>query len=207
MTIDSLVSDLKPAPRFSATHLWAYGLIALFACAVWVLTALGLRPELQVLTRPMPIIKPLLLLSVALLALGGVAHLARPGGRLPLWAWGGTALIVVSLLVGGVWESLSRGESFWAPLSSPFIKCWIVTLVGGAISYAALWALWLRRAAPSQPMAFGALSGLAISALMATAYTLHCRGDMAVYILVYYGAPLVLMTLIGAALGRWLYRW
>ena len=65
----------------------------------------------------------------------------------------------------------------------------------------------VRRAAPTNLVRAGAAAGLVAGGISALAYALHCTGDSAPFVAVWYGGTIVLCTLAGAALGPRLLRW
>lgn len=207
---EDLIHDLKPVRALKSAHLWALALTALILCAAFVVGVYDFRPEFhdtRWLSQWIVVGKPLLLLLIGLAALTLTARLARPDGepsRPALYSLMGlSGAVGVTVL----FDLITRGSSTLNALSEPFMLCWQVVLTGGVVSYAALWGLWLRRAAPANPVAFGGLSGLAVGALMAAAYALHCDRDWPLYILVFYGAPVLILGALGAILGPKLYRW
>ena len=65
----------------------------------------------------------------------------------------------------------------------------------------------LRRGATSEPMAAGALAGLASAGLAILAYGLFCNEDSPLFIATWYSLAALIVGLAGAALGRAMLRW
>ncbi len=158
--------------------------------------------------NPTAVIKPLLFLTLGLTSIWAVTGLTRPEGRLklryllPVLAVGGIVLgnFVSELAIfgfNGIGEKLNGGVTV----------CFTTILCGGMAGLIILWRFWLRRAATTQPVALGAMSGLATASLMASAYALHCNMDAPVYIVLIYGLAVVVFTGFAALLGGKLLRW
>jgi hypothetical protein len=82
----------------------------------------------------------------------------------------------------------------------------------GAIVFASLPALAIvlaamRRGAPTRPVRAGALAGLLAGSLGGLAYTIACINDGAAFVAVWYTLAIVVVSGIGAALGRRLLSW
>lgn len=207
--IDDLVGQLKPAKRLSVAALWLGAGMGFVAAAVYVVSLYGIRPGVLSGYVPlMAIIKPLIFLVISVAALSAVAALARPQGRMtgghvafvllmPVLVLGITALEVAVAGWGSVGEGLKGGTQL----------CFTTILCGGMAGLVALWRLWLRQTATSQPRLLGAMAGLAVASLMATAYALHCNMDAPIYILLVYGLPVAAISLLAAVAGGKLLRW
>ncbi len=213
-TIDSLVNRITPVKALQASTLWRGAALTVAIAAVYIVFLYGVRSEIKILTPPMllhrPIIllKPLLFLLLGVCALRGVVELARPEGQLRFGV-----LLPILLLFGAVLGVVINDLSVYgvkanfdnifgaAPLCAMTILC------GGTVGVVLMWRFWLRRSATSHPAQLGAMSGLAAAGLMAGAYALHCNMDKAIYLLLIYGAAVAVFTGISALIGRTLYRW
>ncbi|MFT3998325.1 MAG: DUF1109 domain-containing protein [Asticcacaulis sp.] len=213
--IERLAQRVRPVSPLRMRGLAVWAIAFLIAGAVFVLGAYGVRPEWRDLFTAGrmpdtmgPLFKTGLFLFMAGLSLWGISGLSRPEGRLKsvaLWCLG---LIVGGLmLLTGAQVFLTGWGATLASLKGGVSNCFLIVLSGGLIGLGAGWALWLRRAAPSDPVRFGALSALAASALMTVAYSLHCPHDAPVYLLLVYLTPNLVLAALGALSGRWLYRW
>ena len=68
--------------------------------------------------------------------------------------------------------------------------------------------LWmLRRAAPASPALAGAAAGLVAALSGATLYAFHCFDDSPLFVAAWYTLATVIVTAVGALLGRRLLRW
>jgi hypothetical protein len=131
---------------------------------------------------------------------------ARPGtpGHRPLVVIG---LLFFALLSAGVITLLSHpavwGEMIFGP---QWAACLICIPLFAILPFASLiWAL--HKEAPTNPVWTGAVAGLVAGALGAAAFTLHHSAGSIPFIVLWYGGPIVVCTLVGAILGRRLLRW
>jgi hypothetical protein len=98
-------------------------------------------------------------------------------------------------------------------------SAWVGIILGGQWSMALLCIplfaivpfvvlIWtMRRGAPTDLTRAGAIAGLVAGALGAAAYALFCPDDSLPFIAVWYSAPILFTTVVGALLGRPLLRW
>jgi hypothetical protein len=114
-------------------------------------------------------------------------------------------LVVAALGLGAVLLSnpMARHDMVFG---AEWLTCLVCIPLFAIVPFAALiWAL--RMAAPTDLRRTGAVAGLVAGALGATAYAFHCSGDSLPFIALWYGAPIVLWTILGALLGPRLLRW
>ncbi len=64
-----------------------------------------------------------------------------------------------------------------------------------------------RALAPTRPGLAGAAAGLLTSGLATTLYGLHCPEHTAAFVAVWYSLGMGLAVMVGAAIGRWVFRW
>lgn len=207
--IDDLTKNLKPVKPLRAWPMWLGAGIGLILAVTYVVGFYGLRPELRGAPMPfMAIGKPLLFLVTGLSALWAVSGLARPEGWLK-WRHVLPIAAMLVLLVGALGLDFGRAgmESIREGMNGGTRLCYITILCGGVAGLAVLWRLWLRRAATSHPVTLGAMAGLAVGSLMASAYSLHCTMDAPIYILLVYGVSVTLLTAAAALIGGRLLRW
>ena len=91
-------------------------------------------------------------------------------------------------------------------------KTSVPTCVGAIVlaslpGFALLLGALRRRAASTQPLLSGAVAGLLAGALGAIGYTISCINDGAAFVLVWYTLALLIMTFIGAVIGRRALAW
>jgi hypothetical protein len=67
--------------------------------------------------------------------------------------------------------------------------------------------LALRAGAPTRPALAGAVAGLLAGSLSALLYAIHCTDDSPLFVALWYGMALAIVTLAGAAAGRLFLRW
>jgi hypothetical protein len=65
----------------------------------------------------------------------------------------------------------------------------------------------LRQLAPTQLTEAGAAAGLLAGSAAASIYAFHCTESTPTFIAIWYSAGILLTTILGAALGRFLLRW
>lgn len=99
--------------------------------------------------------------------------------------------------------STAAGVTLWGPQSLICLTC--IPLFAIAPFAALVWVL--RSAAPTSPRLTGAVAGVVSGALGAVACALHAPDGSLPLILFWYGAPIILCALAGAALGPRLLRW
>jgi len=183
----------------------AFAVAALAAVALMVPT-LGIRGDIAAASTGM--LFPLKILAVATLAVGAIALVraaSRPEAELP------RGVLVVPVLVLLVALGHEVATQVPANLSARMIgRYWGVCLVAipllGLIPLAAILAA-MREAAPRHAVRAGALAGLAAGAIAATAYGLHCTDDSPLFVVVWYGIAITILTGLGALLGRRLLAW
>ena len=212
--IDDLTRDLKPVRPVRAGLLWAGSVVGLILAAVCVIVLLGPRVEMVLLmaghwpANPVVLMKPALFLISGASALWAISGLTRPEGRLKL-RYMLPVLAVLGLIFGNLAAELARSDTadIVQKLNGGITTCFTTILIGGLIGLAALWWLWLRKAATSHPVALGAMSGLAAASWMAAAYALHCNMDAPVYIFAVYTLAVAVFTGLAAILGGRMLKW
>lgn len=146
------------------------------------------------------------LICMAALAAGAwpiLDDLARPERSGPRYATLLPALLL--LLAGAIWDPQGVGLSGQSVNSVPSCLADIVLLTLPGL---ALILIGLRRtAAPTRPALAGAAAGLLAGALAALAYAFACRNDGGLFILVWYGAAIAIVSGFGAAAGRLALAW
>ena len=144
------------------------------------------------------------------LVIAGTSYLlraARPGtpGRRPLVVLG--LLFFALLSAGAITLVLSHpvvwGEMVFGPQWAACLIC--IPLFAIAPFASLIWAL--RKEAPTYPAWTGAVAGLVAGALGGAALTLHHSAGSIPFILLWYGGPIVVCTVVGAILGPRLLRW
>jgi hypothetical protein len=67
--------------------------------------------------------------------------------------------------------------------------------------------VFMRKAAPTQPLFAGAAIGMLSTSVGALAYTLACRNDGTAFVAIWYAAVCAIMAAIGAIVGHRVLRW
>lgn len=124
--------------------------------------------------------RPILLLSILLLAAGLLGVTALPSGQLADWS---------RIVFDAQW-----------------MTCLCCIPLFTVIPFAAL-ILALRRGAPTNLRRTGAIAGLVAGAVGAAVYAFHCPQDSLLFIAVWYGVAIAFCASIGALLGPRLLRW
>jgi hypothetical protein len=172
------------------------------------LAALGLRPELAHASISIFMFAKLAFaLAVVGLASAYLTKSVRPGGEfhssvflttLPFLGIIGLAAISLASAPSSHWETMVMGDQW--------LECLLSIPIIAVVPFATImWAV--RRAAPTDLKRTGALAGLVAGGVSAAAYALHCADDSLPFIAVWYGATVVLCTIVGAMLGPRLLRW
>lgn len=212
--LDKLADDLKPVKPMRLWPLWLMAGIGLVVAALFVIAVYKPRPEMMAMSHGvmpstfMVIGKPLLFLVTGIFSLWAVGDLVRPQGRLRRRTVAPVLGLLVLIVVWAVWQYVGDGPaSTMHSLQGGNMLCYATIVGGGAICFALLWGLWLRKAATSAPVALGAVSGLAAGSLSAAAYAIHCSMDSPAYLLLVYGVGVGLITAVAAIAGKRLFRW
>ena len=173
-----------------------------------VLVALGARADLTT-TRAVVFLSLKLEFANAVVgvAVRYLTRLARPGAERGISPF----TVVVPFAAIALLCAISLGaapSSHWNRmiLGDEWLECLlsipIIAIVPFAVTIFAV-----RRAAPTNLVRAGAVSGLIAGGVSAIAYALHCTDDSLPFVAAWYGGTIVLCTLAGAALGPRLLRW
>lgn len=205
---EDLIRDLAAAPlpaRFSpAATVGGMAGVLVIALALY-LAGFGLRPDLFAAWAQLPVqAKSILPALLSLLAFWLVLRSARPDGRMilrPLAVPIALALGMVIFRVAGADGSLvaeALGRTALACLTSISMLSALPLAVG---------IVFLRRAAPTQPILAGALLGVATAAGVAAGYALHCTEDSPLFFVSWYGLAIGIVGGVGGWLGHRFLRW
>ena len=209
--IEQLVQNLKPAKSLQAIRLWAHCSMCLAIMIAVILAVMGLRADyLHALHSGVMIWKPGLFLA----AWGGslllIADISRPTGSIKSWHFlpilgaGGVLLYQLMRQFGALSPSTVI-STLYDPAGAPF--CLGVVSLGGAAALFVAWKFWFLKTASPHPVRLGGLAGFSAGCLAAAAYALHCDRDSALYVLVYYGAPIATLSILGLYLGKKSLKW
>ena len=180
-------------------------LVGLGVCVLLVVLIDGVRPDFTKNATHVAL-KATFSAVFAAAALPVAARLARPGNTVGVW-------IVAAFLIGLAVVSIS-GFMMMPPAENA-----VGGLIGGVapIAFLIIPALatpaavlifsWYRRNAPTRLALAGASVGAMSGGLGAMAYALVCPVDDMGFVSVWYGAAIVLCTVVGALVGPRVLRW
>lgn len=207
--INMLAQDSAPPPAAPIGQRAVLGVVAGLAGAlVLYFLALGPRPRLLEQIQD-PVVLSKTLLPLILFGFATVLGLrsARPGaqaGKAARLVWG-VPVILAGLVIWALLTTPS-GEIFvdWVghsiPVCLPAITVLSLPIMAGLITA-------MRRGAPVDPQAAGALAGVASAALATALYSTFCTEDSPLFYATWYTLGILLTAGLGAwAGGKWL-RW
>lgn len=168
---------------------------------------LGIRPDI----RPALVswrfdLKIVITLLGLVLAFGVVRDCARPD--MPRHPMRRLLPLLVLIAAAVVVELMLVPEASWRQRlvgSNSMICLPMVPILSIAPLAALLWVL--RRTAPASPALAGAAAGLVAALSGATLYAFHCFDDSPLFVVTWYTLATVIVTTIGAIIGRRLLRW
>ncbi len=205
--IATLAADAGAVDQQASRRLWlALGAGAAVA-GVAFFALIGVREDIAAALATWRFDVKLLLVAAALVAaLVDCVRLMRPTATKALhWSSVAAGLLVLAAVVfellatpADVWRTKLVGSNAWLCLTAiPFLAA--VPL--GAMLFA------MRGGAPSSPQLAGAAAGRLAAAVGALLYATHCFDDSPLFVATWYGLAMVLVTVIGAAVGARVLRW
>lgn len=146
-------------------------------------------------------------LGLAAAGTGFLISAARPGksGRRSLVVIG---VLFAAILSAAMVELVLAHPAGWSGMvfGPQWAACLICIPLFSIVPFASL--VWfLRKEAPTKLRLTGAVTGLVGGALGAAAFAFHHPGGSVPFIVLWYGGPIALCTLVGAILGPRLLRW
>lgn len=208
--IDQLVAELNPKQPLLNWKLWMHCTACFVTIAAAVLMFMGLRADyLSAMHSGALFWKPGIFLLAWIGSVLLITDISRPAGsvkklHLVPFIFAG-AVLIWQLATQAAHIPLEAVKSILQDSSAPY--CLSVILGGGSVALMMAWKFWFSKTASPHPTLLGFLAGLSAGTLAATAYALHCDRDVAVYVSVYYGLPVLSLGLIGGILGKRLLRW
>lgn len=208
--IENLVSDLKPQESLVDSMLWIHCTVCLLMVAGVVLAMMGLRADYPTALQDGAMLwKPGIFLLAWIGSILLILDLSRPIERIEKWHF------VPFFLAGTIllWQLIVQLPYLFSSdatlsLRDPnAIYCLSVIIGGGGIAMVMSWKFWFSRTASPNLTTLGALAGFSVGCLAATAYALHCDKDGILYIFVYYGIPILTLSVIGSLLSKRLLKW
>ena len=207
--ITMLSKNFEPVKAGQVGRALAWALVVGGAAAFGgMLITLGVRRDITSVVH-LGFLAVKLLFTLTLVGLGTtlLERMAHPGqGGRRLFALGLLPFLLVEL--AGAVALVFKHAMAWSR-EIPGMN-WVVCLFAiplfAVIPFVALiWAV--RKGAPTDLQATGAITGLVAGALGASAYAFHCPDDSIPFIAFWYSAVIVLCALIGTLLGPRLLRW
>lgn len=206
--IGLLARDPLPAAASVRQQLAQPLLGAALVCGLMVVVFWGLNPTMkQMALHPAFIIKMLWLAAVIFFSAYGLLRLSRPGvgaGQ----TFRGLGLSMLAMAGLGLIQSLQASpdsrQALWLGNSWPICTLSILGLSLPVLGVL-LWAL--RQLAPTRPAMTGAVAGTMAAGVAAVCYSLHCTETAFTFFGAWYGGSMVLISALGAVLGRRLLRW
>lgn len=208
--IDQLVADLSLKKPLMNWKLWMHCTACLVMIAAAVLMFMGLRGDyLSAMHSGALFWKPGIFLLAWIGSILLITDISRPAGsvkklHLAPFIFAG-AVLIWQLAAQAAHIPLESVKSILQDGSAPY--CLSVILGGGGVALVMAWKFWFSKTASPHPTLLGFLAGVSAGALAATAYALHCDRDVAVYVSVYYGLPILGLGLLGSVLGKKFLRW
>jgi len=207
--IAALATGAEPVDPRAPFRRLLLGSVAGMALAVpLMLGLLGLNPQLaQASQASMFWVKLGFVAAVAAAAFAVALRLGKPATPIQRAS---AALAVpfatIWLLAVVALVASAPGERAALVMGSTWSACPLnITVLSAPALALMLWAM--RSLAPTRLPLAGAAAGLLAGALGATVYTLHCPEMAAPFIGVWYVLGMLVPTLAGAALGRFVLRW
>jgi hypothetical protein len=145
--------------------------------------------------------------GIALFGLILLLEMARPE-QSPRRVLHWLPLALAPLVVSVAMEFMMLPADRWAASAIGFYPLYclcLVPLVSLAPLVAGLAAM--RRGAPQSPSVAGAVAGFAAGGIGAFIYSVHCNNDSPFYVAIWYLGAILIVTALGAVLGRSVLRW
>jgi hypothetical protein len=177
---------------------------ASFACALLlVFSVIGIRQDFADMAVRMPFAFKVVYAGALVVGASVVAlYAATPGA--PATALYALSPAVILLACGVIFDS--TGFPIMGRTDTAVVICM------GRILFLSLPAMiltfvFMRKAAPTQPLFAGAIIGMLSASVGALAYTLACRNDGTAFVSIWYAADCAIMAAVGAIMGQRVLRW
>jgi hypothetical protein len=195
----------KPPVSMRRVWLVALGGAILIAAAVFALF-LGPRPDIAAAAETSRFLfKFVVTAALFASAIPVLRSLARPADAAPfplMLAAPSLLLLAIAL------ELVALPQAQWRPAlvgTNAFYCLTLIPLLGLGPLAAMLAAL--KRGAPTSPVLAGAVAGLAAGGLAAIFYAAYCTDDSPLFVATWYSLAVLMLTVLGAVVGRTVLRW
>jgi hypothetical protein len=207
--IDRLVNELEPVAPGALGRMLSFALLPGFALSTILLfLAHGFRPDLaQALFLPAFWAKSIYPLALSIAGLVAMMVVARPGG-VPRKSGVMSIAVYLVLVCLGLWQLHLAASADYPKLifGRSYLICPFIIIATALPVFAAnIW--FLRRSAPTDPRLAGFVAGMTAGAVGAWIYSWGCIENGLTFIALWYTLGIVLMGIIGAAVGRRLLSW
>jgi hypothetical protein len=211
MTTDELIialaADRVVGPRVGRSLQVALLLGTAFV-ALLFFSAIGFREDIvRALGTVRFLFKFVIVMPLALLAIGGTFRSATPVGA-PGWWERSLVVPAISLATGVLSELIAVPSSEWITrlIGSNSVNCMTIipTLGAGPLI---LFLVALKQGAPLDVGRSGAVAGLAASGIAATFYATNCFDDSPLFVVTWYPLAASTLVLAGYIGGRRYLRW
>jgi hypothetical protein len=206
--IAALSADAKSVSPPITRTLWLAAAVGAVGAGILFFLMLGPRGDLgSALENPRLLFKWLLALSLLASALGLAMQVARPGPVPPARFLALIAAPAV-LVVGIAAELMALPSADWHShmIGTTPMACVVFVPILSALPLIAL-IYAMRQGAPARPALAGAVAGLAAGGIACMLYASHCLNDSPLFVAVWYGIGVAIVTALGAFLGARLLRW
>ena len=211
MKTDELIRALAADDRKEASPARAVAMalpVALLAGILLFALTLRMRPDFAAaMLTPRLWVKFGFTISLALAAVGVVLAQMRPGAK------SGPRAVALLLPLGILAIGLSaeigvRPPDLWmSDMMGHYARFCVALVPLMAAPFLVALLMALRHGAPTRPALSGAIAGLAAGGFGATLYAFHCTDDSPLFVLVWYGIGVAIVTLAGALIGGRVLRW
>lgn len=211
MTTDDLLARLArdpPTPPLQPLRMAAGIILAVALPVAMFLLLFGTRPGLAVAwANPVVPFKTLLPLVTCGLSLVLLLRLARPEARPGLMPLGYLLPGALALALWiGAFTGLEPARRFADVRPASLAECLGVILLLSAVP-AVLALRILRRGASTRPALSAAMAGLTAASGAAAGYSLFCTRDNPLFFVTWYGAAVLIVTLVTARAGARQLHW
>jgi hypothetical protein len=202
--IHSLASTAGTRPSASLQTAFTVTAAASLACALLlVFSIMGIRQDFADMAVRLPFVfKVVYSIALVMGASVVVLYAATPGAS----ATASYAMLptVIFLACGVIFDP--TGFPIMGTTNAAVAICvgriLFLSLPGMILTF-----LFMRKAAPTQPLLAGAVIGMLSASVGALAYTLACRNDGTAFVAIWYAVACAFMAAIGAIVGRRVLRW